>query len=145
MKPGFASGGEVEVPDLVGHKWPDAGVALEAVGLSGLGSGGGTVVAQDPKPGTRVPLGSTVTIRLRADTDTTEAEHQIAVSTIRSLRDDESARDSVRNLLNEIKNAVDSDATHIQLSIKVTAPTPTKDQIVASALEAGLNPTVTDL
>lgn len=61
------------------------------------------------------------------------------------MRDDSDARDAIRNLLNEIKNAVDDDASHVQLSIKVTAPTATKDKIVARAGEAGINPSVTDL
>ena len=72
-------------------------------------------------------------------------EHLVSVSVIKALRDDSSARDAIRNLLNEIKNAVDDDASHVQLSIKVTVPTATKDKIVARTEEAGITASVTDL
>ena len=70
-------------------------------------------------------------------------EQQVAVSDTRALRDD-SERNAMRQLLNQIANAVDEDASWIQVVVKVTAPGETADKIVDRANEAGINPTVTD-
>jgi hypothetical protein len=72
-------------------------------------------------------------------------EHMVGISVIKALRDDSAARDAIRNLLNEVKNAVDGDASHVQINITITAPTGTKEKIVTRAEEAGINPNVTDL
>lgn len=71
------------------------------------------------------------------------AEQQVAVSATRALRD-VSERNAMRQLLNQIANAVDEDASWIQVVVKVTAPGETADKIVDRANEAGINPTVTD-
>lgn len=70
-------------------------------------------------------------------------EQQVAVSATRALRED-SERNAMRQLLNQIANAVDEDASWIQIVVKVTAPGETADKIVDRANEAGINPTVTD-
>ena len=70
-------------------------------------------------------------------------ERQVAFSATKSLRVD-SDRDALRNLLNQVVNAVDGDASHIQVIIKVTAPGGTAGKIVDRANEAGISSTVTD-
>lgn len=70
-------------------------------------------------------------------------EQQVAVSATRALRD-VSERNAMRQLLNQIANAVDEDASWIQVVVKVTAPGETADKIVDRANEAGISPTVTD-
>lgn len=74
----------------------------------------------------------------------TAKEHQVSFSFTKSLREG-SDRDLVRNLLNQVVNAVDSDASHIQVSLRVVVPPETKDKIVGRAEEAGISPSVTDL
>lgn len=147
QRPGAGAGvDDVAVPDVVGREWPAARLLIEAAGLVATSpKGDGTVTRQTPAAGAATPSGSTVTVEVKTKKEPPTAEHQIAISAIKALRDDAAARDAIRNLLNEIKNAVDEDASHIQLSIKVTAPTRTKDGIVARAQEAGLNASVTDL
>lgn len=68
----------------------------------------------------------------------------MAFSFTKSLRED-SDRDLVRNLLNQVANAVDGDASHIQVSLRVVVPADAKDKIVSRAEEAGIPPSVTDL
>jgi hypothetical protein len=146
QRPGPPKGTEVvEVPDVVGSEWPTAITLLEAAGLVGTSNSDGKITAQDPAAGTTVPRGTTVTIKVQSQKPARTQEHQVSVSVIKALRDDSSARDAVRNLLNEIKNAVDDDASHVQLNIKVTVPTATKDRIVARAGEAGITVSVADL
>ena len=70
-------------------------------------------------------------------------ERQVAVSATKALRED-SERNAMRQLLNQIANAVDEDASWIQVVVKVTAPGETADKIVDRANEAGITPTVTD-
>ena len=146
QRPGPPKGAEVvEVPDVVGKEWPAAITLLDAAGLVGTSNGAGQITAQDPAAGTKLPSGATVTIKVHSKKPAPIQEHQVSVSVIRALRDDSSARDAVRNLLNEVKNAVDDDASHVQLSIKVTVPTAAKDKIMARAKEAGINASVADL
>ena len=71
-------------------------------------------------------------------------EHQVSFSLTKSLREG-SDRDLVRNLLNQVANAVDGDASHIQVSLRVVVPPETKDKIVGRAEEAGISPSVNDL
>lgn len=73
-----------------------------------------------------------------------QKEHQVSFSLAKSLRED-SDRDLVRNLLNQVANAVDGDASHIQVSLRVVVPAEAKDKIVNRAEEAGIPPSVTDL
>lgn len=146
QRPGPPNGAvAVDVPNVVGKTWPAARLLLETSGLVPTSNGDGQVTAQEPAAGTKVPGGTTVTVKVRVEKHVTAQEHQVSVSVIKALRDDSAARDAVRNLLNEIKNAVDDDASHVQLSIKVTAPTAAKDKIVARADEAGINASVVDL
>ncbi len=71
-------------------------------------------------------------------------EYQVSFSLTKSLREG-SDRDLVRNLLNQVANAVDGDASHIQVSLRVVVPPETKDKIVDRASEAGVPPSVNDL
>ncbi len=50
---------------------------------------------------------------------------------------DPNTRNAVRMLLNALANAVDDGVSHIQVSIKITATTATKDRIVGRADAAG--------
>lgn len=146
QKPGAsAAGAYVDVPEVVGKDWPAARILLESIGLIPSSTGDGIVAAQDPPPGTTVATGSTVTLQVKKSATTPAREHMVGISAIKSLRDDAAARDGIRNLLNEIKNAVDDDASHVQINITITTPTASKDKIVARAAEAGLTAKVTDL
>lgn len=146
QRPGPPKGAEeVDVPDVVGKEWPAARLLLETAGLVPTSNGDGQVTAQDPVAGTKVPGGTAVMVTVQGKKHAPTLEHQVSVSVIKALRDDSAVRDAIRNLLNEIKNAVDDDASHVQLSIKVTAPTAAKDKIVARAEEAGISASVTDL
>jgi PASTA domain len=147
QKPGTTDQDEdVTVPDVVGKEWPAGRLALETAGLIPVSTNGdGTIKSQTPPAGSTIPKGSQVTVQVAGAGNKPTVEHQVTLSAIKSLRDDSSSRDAIRNLLNEIKNAVDGDASHIQLSVKITAPTPTKEGIIARAEEAGLNASVIDL
>ena len=146
QRPGPADGAEdVVVPDVVGMEWPAARLLIESIGLTSTSNGDGAIRSQSPGAGTLIARGSGVVIVVDGKVPMQTTEHQVSISTIKALRDDANARDAIRNLLNEVKNAVDGDASHIQLSIKITVPTPMKDTIVARAEEAGLNPTTMDL
>ncbi|HEU4541996.1 MAG TPA: PASTA domain-containing protein, partial [Jiangellaceae bacterium] len=62
----------VAVPDLTGLTLEDAGATVAAAGLA-LGNGAdgdGKVQAQDPAPGTLVPVGTAVTLTLASSTET---------------------------------------------------------------------------
>lgn len=146
QKPGGGSGAtDVEVPDVVGKQWPAARLLLEAEGLVPQSAGDGVVESQEPAAGTQVAVGSTVKVKVTKREPPPTKEHMVGIATIKALRDDSAARDGIRNLLNEIKNAVDDDASHVQINITITTPTGSKDKIVSRAKEAGLNPNVTDL
>lgn len=63
--------GEVVVPDVTGLNEAEAVQALEVAGLvasaavaEGADERAGTVVGQDPEPGSRVETGSTITLRV---------------------------------------------------------------------------------
>ena len=146
QKPDYRQGREVVVPDVVGKEWPVCRVILETAGLVPKSSTDGIVEAQDPPAGAVVPVGTTVNITVKAASlHQPKTEHMVGLSVIKSLRDDRDARGAIRNLLNEIKNAVDDDASHVQLNVSITTPTPSKDKIVERAEEAGFNASVTDL
>ena len=71
---------------------------------------------------------------------------QVIFSFTKSLRESSgSDRDLVRNLLNQVANAVDDDASYIQVSLQVVVPADTKEKIVDRANEAGISPTVNEL
>lgn len=142
---GGAVGEEVEVPDVVGKEWPAARLQLETAGLVPQSSGDGVIESQDPVAGTQVAAGTTITVKVKRDAPAPTQEHMVGIAAIKSLRDDSGARDGIRNLLNEIKNAVDDDASHVQINITITTPTGSKDKIVTRAEEAGLTANVTDL
>ncbi len=146
-KPGPEVGDDpINVPDVVGMLVADAQAALAAAGLVADIGGSGTVAVQEPSAGTPVSPGTTVAARVKAGAKPEAlTEHMVSLSAITSLRDDPSARDAMRNLLNEVKNVVDDDASHIQISIKITAPTASKDKIAARAREAGIEPAISDL
>lgn len=147
QQPGGGNGEpDTEVPDLVGKEWPAARLLVESIGLVPESNGDGIIGAQNPVAGTLVTSGTTVKLTIKGKKQAAVTkEHMVGVSVIKSLRDDANARDAILNLLNAFKNAVDEDASHIQLNISVTTPTGSKDKIVARAEEAGLNAKVTDL
>ena len=119
---------------------------IEGAGLAPNTNGDGVVSSQEPVAGTLVASGSTVAVRVKGQTKPPSAqEHIVGVAIIKSLRDDAASRDGIRNLLNEIKNAVDDDATHIQINVTITTPTGSKDKLIARAAEAGITAKVTDL
>lgn len=49
------------------------------------------------------------------------------------------------DLRSALFEAIDTDASHIQMSIQLTVPTATKDKVTEAAQEAGLPPTVRNL
>lgn len=80
------------------------------------------------------------------DPSVSSKEHQVSFSFTKSLREcSDSDRDLVRNLLNQVANAVDDDASYIQVSLQVVVPADAKEKIVSRAEEAGIPPSVTDL
>ena len=55
-------------------------------------NGDGTITSQMPVAGTTVPKGSVLTLQVQAPDATATIEHQVTLSTIKTLRDDTSAR-----------------------------------------------------
>ena len=145
------SKGQVEAPNVVGRTAADARAALEQAGLTVATAGAaatGAVASQDISPGTRVDPGTTITITLKPTTGPgpkpRPTEHQVALTITKSLSDRQ-IRDALYPLFSAITEAVDEEASHIQMTIQLTAPTATKDKIVEAAEQAGVHPTVRDL
>ena len=144
------SKGHTEVPNLIGRTVADARSALEQAGLTtttALAGSTGLIADQAPTPGTPVEPGTTVTLTLQptaADPKPPPTEHQVALTITKSLSDAE-VRNAIWRLFNTIAEAIDTDASHIQMTIQVITPTTTKDKITKAAQQAGLPPTVRDL
>lgn len=141
---------QVEVPNLMGRSAADAQTTLQQAGLKvdiPAVVATGDVVQQDPTPGTRVGPGTTITLTLQPPgipPKPAAAEHQVALTITKSLNDSY-VRQACWRLFDAITQAVDTDASHVQLTIQLTAPTATKDNIVTAAESAHLTPSVRDL
>lgn len=144
------SKGQVEVPNLIGRTAADARSALEQAGLmtkTALAGSTGVVAAQAPTPGTRVESGATITMTLQPTGEKPQSaptEHQVTLTITKSLSDDE-VRNAIWRLFNTIAEAIDTDASHIQMTIQVTAPSAATDKIAEAAERADLPVTVRDL
>ena len=143
------SNGQVEVPDLIGQTAAAARAAFQQAGLTAtaLPRAAGVVAEQDPAPGTRVDPGTTITLTLRptaADPEPSPTEHQVALTITKSLSDSE-VRIAIWRLFNTIADAIDTDASHIHMTIQLTTLTATKDNIVHAAENADFAPTIRDL
>lgn len=142
--------GQVEVPSLIGQSAANARTALQEAGLRGDNAAdavSGNVIEQDPSPGTHVRLGTTITLTVQPagiPPKPAASEHQVALTITKSLSDSD-VRHSIWRLFDAITQAVDTDASHIQITIQLTAPTATKDNIVNAAENADLSPTVRDI
>jgi hypothetical protein len=144
------SKGRVEVPDLIGQSAANARSALERAGLAAttaVGGSVGVVSEQAPPAGTRVEPDATITITLQPTGEKPQprpTEHQVALTITKSLSDKD-VRNAIWRLFDTIGEAIDNDASHIQMSIHVTTPTAAKDKIAEAAEGAGLPVTVRDL
>ena len=142
--------GQVEVPDLTGRSVAAARAALQQAGLTvatAAAGAAGVVAEQDTSPGTRVDPGTTITLTLHPkvhDPKPTPTEHQVALTVTKSLSNSE-VRDAIWRLFSTIAEAIDSQVSHVQMTIQLTAPTGTKDKITEAAAQAGIPPTVRNL
>ena len=96
----------VEVPLLIALDQTAVERLLHSVGLYLVGSGEGHAVSQRPAAGTGSQF--------------SESEFQVTLSLTKSMSDD-SKRNSARQLLRELADAVDTDASHLTLSVKIVA------------------------
>ena len=144
------SKGQVEIPNLIGQSAQAARAAFQQAGLTATTAtpgAAGVVAEQDPAPGARVEPGTTITLTLRptaTDPKPSPTEHQVALTITKSLSDSE-VRNAIWRLFSTITDAIDTDASHIHMTIQLTTPTTTKDKIAEAAEQAGLPPTVRDL
>ena len=144
------SKGQVEVPNLIGRSATDARAALQQAGLTvaaAAAGAAGVVAEQDTSPGKRVDPGTTITLTLHTeahDLKPSPTEHQVALTITKSLSDSE-VRYAIWRLFSTIADAIDTDVSHIQMTIQLTAPTAGKDKIAGAAEQAGIPPTVRDL
>ena len=141
------SKGQVEVPDLTGQSVVNARAALQQAGLTVATGATGVVAGQDTSPGTRVDPGATITLTLRPRSDDPKppvTEHQVALTVTKSLSDGD-VRNAVWRLFNTIADAIDSDASHVHMTIQLTTPTARKDKLTEAAEQAGLPLAVRDL
>jgi len=145
-KAGVSDAGEdVAVPDVIGMSRAAARLTAEAAGLILVtGIDDGTVESQSVPAGSVVAKGSSLTVVIKRGSQV-PVEHQVSLSRTTSL-DDRGQRAALRTLLMAIQNAVgDGDATHISLNVQVVVTTDVKDDLLAKAESAGINPKVTDL
>jgi hypothetical protein len=99
------------------------------------------VTTQQPPAGEVAPIGSSVV--LTADSALTNVgspsgspvDHLVSVTLMTSLTDDD-RRYAVRMLLSALAEAADGDASHIQMTVKITAPLSTKGRILERANQA---------
>ncbi|MYA16109.1 MAG: DUF499 domain-containing protein [Gammaproteobacteria bacterium] len=142
--------GQVEVPNVTGQSVADARAALQQAGLTvatATAGATGVVTEQDASPGAHVDPGATITLTLQpkaADPKPSPTEHQVALTITKSLSDAE-VRNAIWRLFSTIADAIDTDASHIQMTIQLTTPTATKDKITEAAGQAGQISTVRDL
>ena len=143
------STGQVEVPSLIGRSAAEARAALQQTGLiatTAAAGATGVVVEQDPSPGTRLEPGTTITLTLRSrvtDRKPKPTEHQVALTITKSLSDGD-VRNAIWRLFSAIADAIDTDASHVHMTIQLTTPTAGKDKIVEATEGADVHPTVRD-
>ncbi len=148
-KPGGTHVKEAAVPDVVGKSADQARSLLASTGFSAEGTAIGTVTAQQPTGGELAPVGSTVV--LSAETapgpgpEPAEPDYLVSVTLNTSLTDEERGY-TARMLLSALGEAADGDATHIQMTVKITAPAAVRDRIIERAKQAdALQATSTEL
>ena len=143
-KPGTAQVEEAAVPDVVGRPADQARSVLSSSGFTAEGVATGTITAQQPAGGELAPVGSAV--MLFAETvpgpgpgpgpGPKEPDYLVSVILNSSLTDEERGY-AVRMLLAALGEAADSDAAHIQMTVKITAPGQVRDRIIERAKQAG--------
>ena len=148
VKPGGPT--TVVVPNVSGMSVDPATDTMRAAGLVVAASGGGNVVQQSPVAGSRVAVGTTITLTASAGGGsvgtgiTAPPEFQVKVSTITSI-DNDAHRDALRLLITQIANAIDTCASHLRLSVEVTVDESTRDSLKQAADNAKASSSVTDL
>jgi hypothetical protein len=130
------AGSEVEMPDLVGRPADQAIALIEAAGLTIAGEKPtGTITAPSTAAGAFALSGFEVTLTAtESDGTGVQAVYQVSVTLNTSLSDD-GRRHAVRKLLSTL--ATDADASHVQMTVKFTAPAASKDHIIEQAQAAG--------
>lgn len=149
VKPVGAS--TVIVPNVSGMGVDAAVRTIEDAGLAASVSGSGNVTHQSPVAGSKADVGAAVTLTAAAGGGgaggggaASPAEYQVKLSTITSI-DDATHRDALRLLLTQIAHAIDTNASHLRLSVEVTVDGPMKDLLKDAAGNAGASAAVTDL
>jgi hypothetical protein len=92
--------------------------------------GNEVVASQTPLPGTLVMPGTVVNVSFRPGKGPSpKQEFQVSVTLNTSLADSQ-RREAVRLLLSTLSAVIDEDASHIQLSVKVTTGQASKEEIL---------------
>lgn len=137
-KPGVATVSDVPVPEVVGQTADRARALLSHAGFTVIGPVSGTITSQQPAPDVLIAPGATVTLTGEAGpvSQPENHDHLISVTLSTSLTDEERGY-NVRMLLSALAEAADADASHIQMTVKVTAPADVRDRIIERAKQAG--------
>ena len=132
--------------DVVGKSVKAATDTLQSCGLVAVSSGDGVVTSQDFAVGSRVEAGSRVKLATSAEHPDphTSTEFQVKVSTIATI-DNVGVRDALRLLVTQVANAIDTGASHIQLSVEIAVGREAKDSLEQAARDANAAVTTTDL
>ena len=139
-KPGVTHVEEAAVPNVVGKLADQARSLLSTAGFTADGAAIGTITAQQPAGGDLAPVCSGVMLFAeiapgpRPQPD--EPDYLVSVTLNTSLTDEDRGY-AVRMLLSALGEAADSDATHIQMTVKITVPANVRDRIVERAKQAG--------
>jgi Protein of unknown function (DUF499)/PASTA domain len=139
-KPGAAQVEDAAVPNVVGRLADQARSVLGSSGFTADGAATGTITAQQPAGGELAPVGSAVMLFAETTpgpgTGPEEPDYLVSVTLNSSLTDEERGY-AVRMLLSALGEAVDGDAAHIQMTVKITAPADARDRIIERAKQAG--------
>jgi hypothetical protein len=139
-KPGQARIEEAAVPNVVGKSADQARSVLASTGFKAEGTASGTVSAQQPADGGLATVGSTVMLFAETLPGTRsrpeEPDYLVSVTLNTSLTDEERGY-AARILLSALGEAADGDASHIQMTVKITAPADVRDRIIERAKQAG--------
>jgi hypothetical protein len=139
-KPGQAHVEEATVPNVVGKSADQARSLLVSTGFTTDGAATGTVTAQQPAGGEMAPVGSAVTLFEEPTSGLrprpAEPDYLVSVTLNTSLTDEERGY-AARMLLAALGEAVDGDATHIQMTVKITAPADVRNRVIERAKQAG--------
>jgi hypothetical protein len=140
------AGALITVPNVVGMGIDEATTALADVGLTITALGNGIVLSQEPAAGAHSRVGDLVHLDASSGPSPgpVPTEFQVKISTITSI-DDQGHRNAVRLLLTQMANAVDSGASHLQLSAEITVGEGSKQTLEQVAQDANASVTVTDL